>query len=150
MDKTLIIYIISGGVALLLIVWLSLLERRLKRVFRGKQASDLEYVIATIGGKLEKIAEDHQMTRDQLNGVEKRLKTSIQKTSIIRFNPFKELGGDQSFVIALLDENNNGSVISSLHGRERTMFYAKPIEKGKSTHTLTKEEGEAIQQAINS
>ena len=67
-----------------------------------------------------------------------------------RFNPFEDLGGDQSFAIAMLDEHNNGALITSLHGRERTMIYAKPIEKGKSTYNLTKEEAETIQKAIGS
>lgn len=72
---------------------------------------------------------------------------NIQKTGTVRFNPFDNTGGDMSFSIALLDGYDNGIVISSLHGRERTRMYAKPIERGNSKYLLTDEEREAIRQA---
>jgi hypothetical protein len=125
------------------------LQLRLKKLFRGKKASDLEYLIAALGGKLEKMSEDQALIKNQINNIEKRLRRSIQKVGIVRFNPFEDAGGNQSFAIALLNEKDSGVVISSLHGREKTMVYAKPIEKRKSTHTLTKEEIEAINKATN-
>ncbi|MBZ9578297.1 DUF4446 family protein [Patescibacteria group bacterium] len=74
---------------------------------------------------------------------------SIQKTGIVRFNPFSEIGGDQSFSIALLNRNNNGFVITSFYTRERNRVFAKPIVNGKSQYFLSKEEKEAIEKAIN-
>ena len=74
---------------------------------------------------------------------------AIQKTGVVRFNPFNEMGGNQSFVIALLDDRNNGFVISSLFIKEGNRVYAKAIKNGKSTHVLSNEEKEAIQKAIN-
>ncbi|MEK9209393.1 MAG: DUF4446 family protein [Patescibacteria group bacterium] len=147
MDKTIIAYL-SLAVAAFAAGWLIFLQLRLKKLFRGKKASDLEYLIAAIGGKLEALTEEQQKIKEHLNDIEKRLRTSVRKVGVIRFNPFEDLGGDQSFAIALLDERNNGTIITSLHGRERTMVYAKPIEKGKSTYNLTKEEAETIQKAI--
>ena len=76
-------------------------------------------------------------------------KFSIQKTGVVRFNPFSEIGGDQSFSIALLNKNNDGLVITSLYTRERNRVYAKPIIKGKSQYLLSKEEKEALEKAIN-
>jgi hypothetical protein len=73
---------------------------------------------------------------------------SIHKVGIIRFNPFKDIGGDQSFALALLDGKNSGIVISSLHTREGTRIYSKPIIKGESEkYTLTEEEKQAIKTA---
>ena len=69
---------------------------------------------------------------------------SIQKVGVVRFNPFKETGGNQSFSIALLDSKDNGLVISSLFTRQGTRIYAKPVKNGKSTYQLSKEELEAI------
>ncbi len=74
---------------------------------------------------------------------------SVQKVGVVRFNPFKDTGGDQSFIIALLDSNNKGVVLSSLYTREGTRVYTKPIEKGGSTYHLSKEEKEAIAKAIS-
>jgi len=69
---------------------------------------------------------------------------TIQKVSIIRFNPFKDTGGDQSFAIALLDSEDNGLIISSLFARQGTRVYSKPIKNGKSKYPLSKEELEAL------
>lgn len=74
-------------------------------------------------------------------------KWNLQKVGVVRFNPFADTGGNISFALALLDRENNGIVISSLHSREGTRIYAKPIEKGKSTFHLTDEEMEAIDEA---
>ncbi len=66
---------------------------------------------------------------------------------MVRFNPFKEIGGDQSFSIALLDSNNDGIVITSLYGREGNRVFGKPIKNGKSRYLLSGEEKKAIEQA---
>jgi len=75
---------------------------------------------------------------------------AITKIGITRFNPFREIGGDQSFSIALLDEQHNGLVITSYYGRDLNRVYAKAIQNGTSEHELSKEEKEAIVQAIGS
>lgn len=72
----------------------------------------------------------------------------LTKVGVVRFNPFDDTGGNQSFVLALLDERGNGVVISSLHGRDRTRVYAKPVVGGKPTDfDFSEEEKQAIQQA---
>lgn len=83
---------------------------------------------------------------DKIHGMATR---SIQKVSVIRFNPFagEGEGGNQSFAMALLDEKDNGIIISSLHTREETRMYAKPIKNGVSEHFLSKEEKDAISKA---
>jgi hypothetical protein len=88
---------------------------------------------------------------DQLSADFKELKESsqlaVQKVGIIRFNPFAEVGGDQSFSIALLDGNNNGLVVTSFYTREGNRIYAKPIKNGVSHYALSKEEVNAIETA---
>ena len=115
-------------------------------------------------GKIKDFKEIFLSQKDKNNDLEKKLKDAflriknlddicertIQKTAIVRFNPFNEMGGDQSFVIALLDDKNNGFVISSLFVKEGNRVYAKAIINGKSDHSLSKEEVEAIDRAINS
>ena len=72
---------------------------------------------------------------------------TIQKVAVIRYNPFSDTGGDQSFSIALLDGDGDGLVLSSLFGRAETRVFAKPVQAGQSKYTLTEEEQEAIQLA---
>jgi hypothetical protein len=74
-------------------------------------------------------------------------KSNFQKMGFVRFNPFEDTGANMSFALSLLDGNDNGFVISSLHGREGTRMYSKTITKGKSKFKLTEEELTAIQNA---
>lgn len=72
---------------------------------------------------------------------------NIQKVGIVRFNPFNETGGNISFVVALLNGNNSGVVVTSLHSRSGTRVYAKQIVAGKSNLELSKDEQSAIENA---
>lgn len=85
----------------------------------------------------------------RIDNVDAILAKTIQKTGLVRFNPFNAVGGNQSFTIALLDEKNNGFIISSLFVQEGNRVYAKTIKDGKSDHALSAEEKEAIEKAIN-
>ena len=99
----------------------------------------------------EKNAELEKNLKDaflRIEGLQKTSEKTIQKTGIVRFNPFNEMGGNQSFTIALLDGKNNGFVISSLFMKEGNRVYAKAIKEGKSEHLLSEEEKEAIARAI--
>ena len=88
---------------------------------------------------------------DKLDDAYKRLADSgslaSQKISIVRFNPFGDTGGDQSFVLAVLDAHNSGYVLTSIHGREGTRVYVKPIDYNKSKYPLSEEEKQALSQA---
>ena len=71
------------------------------------------------------------------------------KIGITRFNPFDDVGGDQSFILSILDQNNSGAIITSLHNRDITRIYAKPIKEGVGENiTLSKEEKSAIVKTI--
>ena len=70
-----------------------------------------------------------------------------QKISVVRFNPFGDTGGDQSFSLAVLDSHDSGYVLSSIHGRQGTRVYVKPVDFGKSKYQLSVEEQQALAQA---
>ncbi len=73
---------------------------------------------------------------------------NVSKVGLVRFNPFDDAGGDQSFSVSLLDRKYNGVVITSLHGRSGTRIYCKPVISGqKGTYELSKEEKDAIEKA---
>ena len=72
----------------------------------------------------------------------------IQKIGLVRFNPFNDTGGDQSFILALIDAENSGVVISGLHTRNGTRWYAKKVENGHGVeHELSSDELKAIKSA---
>jgi hypothetical protein len=98
---------------------------------------------------IQKLEKNFQQINQDLENFKKEMRFSIQKVGIVRFNPFKEVGGNQSFSIALLDREKNGLVITSLYSREGNRVYAKPIEKGNSRYQLSREEKEAIEKALS-
>ena len=112
-------------------------------------------MVGTSGGNLESMLNEHiaqvRETADRVESVdqlarrlEKAAYFSLQHLGVVRYNPFSGTGGDQSFAIALVDGHGNGVVLSSLHARDLTRVYAKPLQKWESTYSLTDEEKQAI------
>lgn len=147
-------YLILCFVCAGIIIWniflqikLSRLKKRLKTFFNGSKATDLEGVIFEAIKRQKKSESEIKKNQQTIKTIEKIARNSIQRVGIIRYNPFKDTGGDQSFAIALLDSENNGLVISSLYSREGSRIYGKPIKQGKSKYPLSEEEKKAINQA---
>ncbi len=88
---------------------------------------------------LQKLEQHQQAMREQMKGC-------VQKVKLMRYNAFTDTGSNLSYSLAVLDENNNGVVLSSLYGREDNRSYAKPVENGKSTYQLSDEEKEVLEQ----
>ncbi|MCD6528189.1 DUF4446 family protein [bacterium] len=147
------ILLISAGILVILIAILTAqvfsLRRRFYFLFQ-KGDKNLEEILREQFKKLKQQEEKLEQVLEDVTELKKISQKSFQKIGIVRFNPFKEVGGNQSFSIALLDANNNGFVITSHYGRELSRVYAKPVLKGKSQYSLSKEEQEAIEKAIQS
>jgi Protein of unknown function (DUF4446) len=77
-----------------------------------------------------------------------RLSGAVQRVGLLRFDAFEDVGGRLSFSCALLDEQGDGVVITSINGRQDTRVYAKPVTAGSSDHNLSEEEEEAIRIAV--
>lgn len=85
----------------------------------------------------------------EINAIKEKSKSAVQGIGIVRFNPFPEVGGNQSFSLALIDGKNNGVVITGYYSREGSSVYSKKIENGLSEHPLSNEEKEAISMVSN-
>jgi hypothetical protein len=147
-------YVLGGGVFFLLIwviflqVSLFSLRRRQKALFAGKQASNLEKIILENKKELQVAQADIKKLYEIAAKINRLAIRSIHRVGMVRFNPFQDIGGNQSFSVALLDYENSGLVLSSLYSREGVRIYAKAVVKGKSPHfPLTDEEKQAIQTA---
>ncbi|HEY4715150.1 MAG TPA: DUF4446 family protein [Candidatus Paceibacterota bacterium] len=132
---------------LVLLGWLIKNEIRMKRLMAGKKASDLEEVLMTLVKDLDGLQKSKNKIETDINKIEDRLRKSIRGLSTVRFNPFKDSGGNQSFAIALLNDDGDGVIISSLYSRERMSVFAKPVKSHVSEYDLTKEESEALTSA---
>ncbi len=134
-----------------LVIWLTRRLRALERSYATLTAG-------TAGGSLETVLEDHvrqvRAATGQVTELDARVRTMerasrnhVQHVGFLRFNPFRETGGDQSFALALADAEGNGAVISSLHSRDVTRVYAKPLVAWQTSYQLTEEEQKAIARA---
>ena len=122
-----------------------------RKFFEGKNGKDLEALMIKNDQDLKKLDADIQELYIISNKINTLAQKSIHRVGMVRFNPFKDIGGDQSFSVALLDGKNSGITFSSLHTREGTRVYVKPIIKGKSEkYTLTEEEKQVIELAAKS
>jgi hypothetical protein len=140
-------FVFTGITILLGIFYVIKTEMRLKRFFLGKKAKDLEETITILEADIAKLKVSKEKTENEIVEINKKLKKSIRGLETIRFNPFPDQGSNQSFAIGILNEENDGVVISSLYSRERMSMFAKPIKNGKSEYELTEEEKEALKKA---
>ena len=114
------------------------------------EVTDLKKVLEKILKRGEANTDELKILGRRIDLIEEDGKFHIQKVGIIRFNPFKELGGDHSFSLAILDSHDSGIIITSLHTRDRTRVYMKDIKKGKSGFELSAEEKKAFVNAQRS
>jgi hypothetical protein len=142
----LLIYLLLG-IIVVLVLWIISLEWRLKKFFGGRRGQDLEEIMAELGQAVDSVVAKSKHDDQLFEDIYRRLKKTLQRYHTVRFNPFADLGGNQSFATALMDEEGNGVVISSLYSRDKVGVYAKPLSKFTSEHELSKEEGEAIRLA---
>jgi len=139
----------------IILLWLCILSfylykliSRYKNLLKGIDKDSLTSVLEKVLKDIDLDRKDIETIISKVDDLEKRSVFYIQKVGIMRFNPFSDTGGDQSFILAILDEMDNGVVISSLHTRGITRWYAKNIESGKGlNYDLSKEELEAIKNA---
>ena len=129
------------------VIWIIITEKRLKRFFLGKKAKDLEETIVVLETEITKLKKAKEKIEGDIISINSKLKKSIRGLEIIRFNPFTDQGSNQSFAIGMLNEENDGLVISSLYSRERMSIFAKPVKNGKSEYELSAEEKEALSKA---
>jgi hypothetical protein len=145
-----LVALLVGLLALLLAFWLILRTRRLTRLstFRPEMPADLQDRVERESTRLDQLTAQVSDLSGRLPPVEGRSSAALQRVGIVRFNPFEDTGGQQSFAVALLDSAGSGFVISSLHSRQATRLYLKQVTQGKSDTTLGDEEAQAIRQAM--
>lgn len=142
-------------ITILLFIWCAILTFLFLRFYMyyarlvrsGKKESVVQ-ILEEFGKKEEENKKMLDQLRENYDKLERQGLSHIQKIGLVRFNPFKDTGGDQSFILALVDAEETGVVISSLHTRTGTRWYAKGISRGRGIeHELSKEEQEALKGA---
>lgn len=146
--ETIILFYIISAVVVIILLWILMIEIRLKKFFAGTKARNLEEMIVMVGDKINKIENSQEKIDKHLITIDDRLNKSIRGIETVRFNPFVDGGGNQSFAISFLNDEGNGVIISSLYARDRMSIFAKPILNGKSEFELSSEEKEVLEKSI--
>lgn len=128
------------------VLWLRLhrLEQRYQELTAGTSGGNLEAILNSHLGNVRAAVDKANQAWETAMRVERYSRGHVQHVGIIRYNPFNHTGGDQSFVLALADAEGNGVIINSLHARDGTRIYAKPLAAWESSYSLTEEERQAI------
>lgn len=125
------------------------LDKKYKKFMKKLgESENLEEDLENYMYKVERVEKQNAEILGQLSGLDKDLEGCIQKVGIVRYSAFQDTGSDLSFSLALLDEKNNGVVMNGIYSREMSNIYAKPVEAGNSSYTLSEEEQQAIKKAM--
>lgn len=118
------------------------------RLSKGAQNKNLKTILEELLKTIDIAQKDIVALKSRCDTIEQDGLFHIQKIGLLRFNPFKDTGGDQSFILALVNGNNTGVVISGLYSRSGTRWYAKKVLNGKGIeHELSEEEKKALKEA---
>ena len=115
---------------------------------KGKDGKTLEESIFERFDELDEVTKMALKNRQEIRNLQEDLLGTLQKVGILRYDAFSEMGGNLSFALTLLDGNNNGYIINSMHSREGCYNYIKEIVKGESYIELSEEEAESLDRAI--
>ena len=141
------------NVILLILIILAFLQinkftKKYKKFMQGKNASSLEKDIMSLYEDNTFIKANVEKNKKDIAELFEKHKTTFQKMGLVKYDAFKEMGGKLSFTLALLDENNNGVLLNSVHSIDGCYSYTKRIKNGDSAITLSNEEKVAVERAM--
>jgi hypothetical protein len=147
LNQEVVIYSIIG-LFIVVFIWLILnriqlskARKQYSQMMNGGRPENVEQLLIGLQNSINALTLQNNMQQSEIEQMKKQMRKMKSNVSIQRYNAFSEIGGsDLSFSIAILDEEQDGVVLTGIHGREQTFIYAKPVEKGQSTYNLTPEE----------
>ena len=134
---------------IILLVKVGTLTKKYNAFMKGSDGHTLESTILNRFKEIDILKEESKYTSEKLNIACETLITAYQKIGIVKYDAFKEMGGKLSFSLCLLDDENNGFILTSMHTREGCYTYVKEIIKGESFVVLAAEERRALEEAKN-
>jgi hypothetical protein len=148
LGSVLIVFIVMFIIIISNSVKIKRLTKKYNDFMSGADYGNIEELIKNCIDETKDIKGKYSETELKINNLQRDIIQCIQKVGIVRYNAFDNVGSDLSFCIALLDNNNNGVVLSGIYSRDNSMNYAKPIVDGKSKYALSAEEIQAVDVAI--
>ena len=132
----------------ILFIYVVSLKKRLSRFMSGRNAASLEEEIGGIFRDISMLKEHDLKFRSDIREIKANLLECYQKVGVVKYDAFREMGGQLSFSIALLDKQDNGFILNSVHSANGCYTYTKEIQNGVSYIDLAEEEREALSRAM--
>lgn len=124
------------------------LQKSYTTFMKGRNGKNLEKSIFKKFEELEEIADLVNENKEKIKDISKKMEGHYQKAGIVKYDAFHEMGGNLSFALTMLDQNNNGWIFNAMHSREGCYTYIKEIVKGESYIELSEEEQQCLEKAI--
>lgn len=135
---------------LMVLVRMKRMTRRLDALTHGIENADLEHTLIAHMDIVDQSVRRMDTLEQAVGVLQAQMPSCLQRVNMVRYDAFEDVGGEQSFSLALLDAQRNGVVITSVYSRMDVRVYAKPILNGRTTHNLSREEERAIRElAVN-
>ena len=144
----LILLLIFMIMTIVLLVKTNKLTKKYKRFMKGENAKSLENDIIEMFERQVEIEETLSKNSEDIKLLYKKFKKAFQKVSLTKYDAFNQIGGQLSYCLVMLDENNDGFIINSVHGADGCYSYTKEIRKGKSSIALSNEEQQTLIDAM--
>ena len=148
------LFIIVGILAVLVLILIILmivqicktgkLKKRLDKFLLGKDGLSLEQDMIGLFEDNKFLKNNVEKNKKDIRDLYKRMESAFQKMGMVKYDAFNQMGGQLSFCLALLDENNNGFILNSVHSTEGCYFYTKDVKNGECSLSLGREESEAL------
>ncbi|MCR5630125.1 DUF4446 family protein [Eubacterium sp.] len=153
LTATTLVMLVVLLVLLAMVIFLSAkvfsLSRKYDKFMRGRDAETLEDAILDNFSNMKKLMKAFQQTKSNMDITLNSIRSTYQKMGLVKYDAFKEMGGNLSFALAMLDADDCGFILNSMHGRESCYTYVKEIIKGESYTALGEEEKEALEKALS-
>lgn len=140
----LVVFVVWNG---LLTFYIFRMVRHYNRLTGETTEKGLKEILEALLTQKDKLGKNYKLLEEEITDVRKTGNEHLQRVGIVRFNPFADTGGNQSFSLAIIDTENNGMVMTSLYGRNGNRWYVKRVVGGKGESELSKEERAAIMEA---
>ncbi|PZS04470.1 MAG: hypothetical protein DLM70_07815 [Chloroflexi bacterium] len=125
------------------------IEKQFDAVFHSVSGDNTARVLGEYLTTVRNTAASVNRMREQHEDIVSTMPSVVRHVGLVRFSPFHDTGGDQSFTLALLDGQADGVILTALHSRSDSRLYAKPVESGRSSYSLSPEEEQAVERALN-
>lgn len=127
---------------------ISRLMNRYEKFMKGKNAENLSAAIEENFQQVETLERAYEKNEEMFQSTLHNITSTFHKLGIVKYDAFKEMGGNLSFALCLLDDSNTGFILNTMHGRDSSYTYIKEIIKGEAFATLGEEEKEALDKAM--